>query len=187
MADVEQRDDALALGRIGAAACSSSGRSRGSAPRSGAGTAGPPGTRSRCGGGAPARSRASAESNSTLSSSAMRPRSGVTRPAIMLTIVVLPEPDGPNSAVTPPAVSNRAAMLKSPRRLFDIDGEHLSLRGTACRRAGRTIPTRSARRARSRWRSRRAGTPRRRRPAPASACRSRPRWSASRPGCWRRR
>ena len=30
-------------------------------------------------------------------------------------------------------------------------------------------------------------SPRRRRPAPGSACRSRPRWSASRRGCWRRR
>ena len=42
-------------------------------------------------------------SNRTVSSSAMQPRSGLTRPAIMLTIEVLPEPDGPNSAVTVPA------------------------------------------------------------------------------------
>src|SRR5262245_55846322 len=46
----------------------------------------------------------------------MRPRSGVTRPAIMLTIDVFPEPEGPNSAVTPPSVSNFAATEKSPRR-----------------------------------------------------------------------
>ena len=48
-------------------------------------------------------------SNSTVSSSAMRPRSGAIRPAIMLTIEVLPEPDAPNSAVTLPVVSNLAA------------------------------------------------------------------------------
>src|SRR5436190_6074885 len=55
-------------------------------------------------------------SNKTVSSSAMRPRSGVTRPAIMLTIEVLPAPEGPYSAVAPPSVSNRAAIAKSPRR-----------------------------------------------------------------------
>src|SRR5262245_59679504 len=57
-----------------------------------------------------------AESNSTSSPIAMRPRSGVTSPAIMLTMDVLPEPEGPNSAVTPPSVSNFAATEKSPRR-----------------------------------------------------------------------
>src|SRR5258706_10972582 len=54
------------------------------------------------------------ESNNTMSSSAMRPRSGASRPAIMLTIVVLPAPDGPNRAVTPPEVSNCADSAKSP-------------------------------------------------------------------------
>src|ERR1044072_446124 len=44
----------------------------------------------------------------------MRPRSGVTSPATMLTIEVLPEPEGPNSAVTPSTASNFAAMAKSP-------------------------------------------------------------------------
>src|SRR5688572_15081677 len=55
-----------------------------------------------------------AESNSTASSRTIRPRSGVSRPAIMLTSVVLPAPDGPNSAVTPPAAWKRATKEKSP-------------------------------------------------------------------------
>ena len=46
----------------------------------------------------------------------MRPRSGDSSPAIMLTIEVLPEPEAPNSAVTPPWVSKAAAIEKSPRR-----------------------------------------------------------------------
>src|SRR5215510_5699219 len=55
------------------------------------------------------------ESNSTMSAMAMRPRSGVTSPAIMLTSVVLPEPEGPNTAVTPFAVAKRALRVNSPR------------------------------------------------------------------------
>src|SRR6187399_2339678 len=55
-----------------------------------------------------------AESNRTVPLHTIRPRSGVTSPATMLTIEVLPEPDGPNSAVTPSAASNVAATLKSP-------------------------------------------------------------------------
>ena len=58
------------------------------------------------------------ESNSTVPSSAMRPRSGATSPAIMLTMVVLPAPDGPNKAVTPVDVSNFAVTEKSPKFLF---------------------------------------------------------------------
>ena len=42
----------------------------------------------------------------------------------MLTIEVLPEPDGPNSAVTPPAASNFAATLKFAEPLLDVDREH---------------------------------------------------------------
>src|SRR5215470_10461429 len=56
------------------------------------------------------------ESNSTVSAMAMRPRSGTTRPAIMLTTVVLPAPEGPNRAVTPFAVAKRALTVNSPRR-----------------------------------------------------------------------
>src|SRR5712691_107757 len=57
-------------------------------------------------------------SNSTASPNRMRPRSGASSPAIMLTIEVLPEPEAPNSAVAPPAVSNAAAIEKSPRRFW---------------------------------------------------------------------
>src|SRR3954452_18078702 len=57
-----------------------------------------------------------AESNSNIPLDETRPRSGVTRPATMLMIEVLPEPDGPNSAVTPALASNFAAMLKSANR-----------------------------------------------------------------------
>src|SRR5471032_2003234 len=55
-----------------------------------------------------------AESNKSLPLHAMRPRSGATSPAAILTIVVLPEPEGPNSAVTPSAASNFAAIVNSP-------------------------------------------------------------------------
>src|SRR5947207_15421796 len=54
------------------------------------------------------------ESNSSVPSHRMRPRSGVMSPATMLTIEVLPEPDGPNSAVTPSGASNFAATENSP-------------------------------------------------------------------------
>src|SRR5258705_13283361 len=47
---------------------------------------------------------------------ATRPRSGVTRPAIMLTTVVLPAPEGPNKAVTPFAVAKRALRVNAPSR-----------------------------------------------------------------------
>src|SRR5262245_57830194 len=68
--------------------------------------------RRRCGGTSIRRAR----SNSTSSSNVMRPRSGLIRPAIMLTIVVLPPPEGPNSAVAPPTVSNLATIGKLPNR-----------------------------------------------------------------------
>src|ERR1043166_6064372 len=64
----------------------------------------------RCG----AKLKPRAESNSIVPLQTIRPRSGVTSPATMLTIEVLPEPDGPNSAVTPSAASNFAATPNSP-------------------------------------------------------------------------
>src|ERR1700730_4568825 len=66
------------------------------------------------------------DSNSAAPSSVIRPRSGVIRPAIMLTSVVLPAPEAPNSAVTPPALSSRTLMKKSPRR-FSTSRESTSL------------------------------------------------------------
>src|ERR1700724_2310033 len=68
--------------------------------------------RRRCGG----TLMRAAESNSTVSSIAMRPRSGATSPEIMLTSVVLPAPEGPNTAVTPLPVWKRARREKSPSR-----------------------------------------------------------------------
>src|SRR5450755_3828049 len=55
-----------------------------------------------------------ASSNSTSPSSAMRPRSGLSSPAIMLTTVVLPAPDGPNKTVAPVSLANFAVTAKSP-------------------------------------------------------------------------
>src|SRR6185369_15965837 len=65
-------------------------------------------------------------SNSTVAWSAIRPRSGVNRPPIMLTMEVLPAPDGPNSAVAPPPVSNFAAIGNSPSR-FSTSTESISV------------------------------------------------------------
>ena len=42
----------------------------------------------------------------------------------MLTIEVLPAPDGPNSAVTPPVLSKRDGDREVAEPLFDVDGEH---------------------------------------------------------------
>src|SRR3954467_10226620 len=64
----------------------------------------------RCGG----RLKPPAESKSSVPVHEKRPRSGVSRPATMLMIEVLPEPEGPNSAITPSGVSKFAATLKSP-------------------------------------------------------------------------
>ena len=91
---------------------------------------------------------ARAESNSTVSSSTMRPRSGVTSPAIMLTSEVLPAPEGPNSAVTPPARLEPRRQREFAEPLFHVDRQHLSLRGSACRRGAPAIRRRPARRAR---------------------------------------
>src|SRR3954468_7067741 len=65
-------------------------------------------------------------SNSTLPSTAMRPRSGVSRPPIMLTSEVLPAPDGPNSAVAPAVGANLAAIENSPSR-FSTSTDSISI------------------------------------------------------------
>src|SRR6476660_10036612 len=65
-------------------------------------------------------------SNSTVSSSRIRPRSGVIRPAIMLTTDVLPAPEGPNKAVAPLCASKRAAREKSPS-CFSTSTDSMSL------------------------------------------------------------
>src|SRR5512143_2477136 len=55
-----------------------------------------------------------AASNSVSPSSTMRPRSGASSPLIMLMMLVLPAPDGPNNAVAPPSLSKAARSTKSP-------------------------------------------------------------------------
>src|SRR3954453_14058386 len=58
--------------------------------------------------------RRAAVSSSVSPSTAMLPRSGRSRPAIMLTSEVLPAPDTPNRPVTRPSLANAASMKKSP-------------------------------------------------------------------------
>ena len=54
----------------------------------------------------------------------MRPRSGASSPAIMLTSVVLPEPDGPNTPVTPAGGLEARGEREVAQPLFDVDREH---------------------------------------------------------------
>ena len=61
-----------------------------------------------------AKSMRAASSNSTSPSSTMRPRSGRSNPAIMLTTVVLPAPDGPYRTVAPVSLANFAVTANSP-------------------------------------------------------------------------
>src|SRR5450830_1228816 len=60
------------------------------------------------------RSMRAASSNRTSSSSTMRPRSGRSNPAIMLMMLVLPAPEGPNKTVAPLSLANRAFNENSP-------------------------------------------------------------------------
>ena len=57
-----------------------------------------------------------AASKSTVLLSAMEPRSGLSRPAIIFTTLVLPEPDGPNRAVAPPVVTGYLLLISFGRR-----------------------------------------------------------------------
>ena len=125
------------------------GRNRDWPRPSGAETAGPPGTRSRCGGDAPARSMRAVESNSTVSSSAMRPRSGRDQAGDHVDDRGLA---GARAAEQRGDAARRSrtatSMAKSPSRFSTSTASIVSPRGSACRRGARTIPTRSARRAR---------------------------------------
>ena len=76
-------------------------------------------------------------SNSTSSSSAMRPRSGLSSPAIMLMTLVLPAPDGPNSAVAPLSLANATSSANSPSCFSTWTDEHRQLPCKRCRRAPR--------------------------------------------------
>ena len=71
-------------------------------------------------------------SNSISPSSSMRPRSGRSRPAIILIMLVLPAPEGPNKAVAPLSLVNDDVHREFAEMLFHLYDEH----GHApCRRA----------------------------------------------------
>ena len=89
-------------------------RSADSPPRNNAGTGAAPGTRSRAAAAAAADSRRRAESNSTVPPMAMRPSSGVSSPATMLSSVVLPPPEGPTSASVGAATRMSASTVVVP-------------------------------------------------------------------------
>ena len=67
--------------------------------------------RSRSAGGA--RGRAACPSSNVSPLSAMRPRSGWSKPAIRRSSVVLPEPEGPRTAAKPPAGTVRSTSLST--------------------------------------------------------------------------
>ena len=87
-------------------------------------TAGLPGTRSRCAGARPAHRCA----RRCRTARRRRARCGrgraCSRPAIMLTMLVLPAPDGPNSAVTPLSLVKLRVERKLAELFFDVDGQH---------------------------------------------------------------
>ena len=139
-ADVEHRDDARKLGRIVRQPAHPAAVVEILARPSDAETAGLPGTHSRCGADAPARRCAAAliEQHVVVERRCGRDP-GVTSPAIMLTIVVLPAPDGPNSAGHAVRRSRkRHAELKSPSRFCDVDAQHRHSPCSACRRGARS-------------------------------------------------
>ena len=63
----------------------------------------------------------------------------------MSTRVVLPEPERPNSAVSPGAAEKRAAMLEAAARVVDVDLQaHAAIRWTPMRRASSSEPSRAS-------------------------------------------
>ena len=67
-----------------------------------------------------------AVSTSTRPSTAIAPSVGRISPAIMLTSDVLPEPDGPNSAVSRPPLSKRGVELEGAEPVADVDRQRHS-------------------------------------------------------------
>ena len=68
--------------------------------------------------------------------SSMRPWSGRISPAMTLTSEVLPAPERPNSAMSPPPVSKRASSRKFAEPVPDVDGQrHSTSRRRLARRA----------------------------------------------------
>ena len=153
------------------------GRRGGCRGPSDAGTAGPPGRRSRSGGDAAGTSMPRAVSKSTAPSTAMRPRSGRARPAMRLTSVVLPEPERPKRAVTPAGAGEVGGERESAERLLDVDRERHrpSIRAVDAPRQGVGGDQRGE--GDGDRRSRSGAARRRRRRAPGCRCRSRSGWS----------
>ena len=84
-------------------------------------------------------------STSVWPSTATRPRSGRIRPPTISTSVVLPEPERPNSAVTPGCEVKRAARRKVAARVLDVDVEaHVATCRAPMRRASSSEPSRAA-------------------------------------------
>ena len=74
-------------------------------------------------------------SKSTLSSSATRPRSGASRPAMRLTAVVLPHPEGPNRRRRPASASSNLTSRRNAPRCLAAATESIS--GPSMRRTRR--------------------------------------------------
>ncbi len=154
-------------------------RNAGCPPPSGAGTAAHPGTRSRCGAARAARRCRARVSVSTSSSRRTSPASGASSPEIMLTRVVLPLPERPNSATTPGVgAANSACSAKPGQRLLTetcrvpMAVSAFSGRGSAVR-AAPVAPRRAVPRGRARTTAPPAAAPVRPRPGTASRCRAR--------------
>ena len=101
----------------------------------------------------------------------MRPASGRDSPAMALTSVVLPEPERPNSAVTPPSAPKRASRVKAPAGARRRPRARHSGPMPACDEAGQRLGREQRERRRRRPRSASGAARPRRRPAPGSACR----------------
>jgi hypothetical protein len=149
-------------------------------------TAAPPGRCSRSGAGGAAGKVPRRCRSGPRRPSAIRPSSGRRSPATALTIVVLPEPDRPNSTVMPCGASNAASSAKPPKAWRRRTSSVMRPRSGA-RPPGPPIPTGEA----PPWppRSPRGRGARRppARPGPAGRCRSPRAASGSGRGCSTRR
>ena len=65
-----------------------------------------------------------AASNSTVSSMAIEPRSGVSRPAIIFTTDVFPAPEGPNKRRHAARRVEAHGKFQRAKLLLHVDGEH---------------------------------------------------------------
>ena len=77
---------------------------------------------------------------------AMTPRSGRSRPAIMLISEVLPAPEAPNSPVTRPSLVNEASKREFAELFCDVNAQHdqFPCRRLVARRANHSEATSAA-------------------------------------------